>query len=49
MRADISVALLLGNLPDGDPEALPRVIREAGYLEDYPFLETLPKEANHSV
>ena len=34
----------LGNLPDGDPEALPRVIREAGYLEDYPFLETLPKE-----
>ena len=23
----------LGNLPDGDPEALPRVIREAGYLE----------------
>ena len=32
----------LGNLPDGDPEALPRVIREAGYLEDYPILETRP-------
>lgn len=34
----------LGNLPDGDPEALPVSSVRHGDLEDYPFLETLPKE-----
>lgn len=34
----------LGDLPDSDPETISRIIREAGYLEDYPFLENLPKE-----
>ena len=38
MRADISVALLSwGTSQTVIREALPRVIREAGYLEDYPF------------
>ena len=49
MRADISVALLsLGNLPDGDPEALPRVIREAGIWRTTPFRNP-SQRANHSV